>query len=101
VGYPGVPLFTALFMLFQSAGATSSSEGRGVNPQPRLATGARRRIGHELNNQLVAISAGAMLLKDAEKQTFEKRARHAQSSLPEQAHGRVSPRASWTTPAAR
>jgi len=84
VGYPGVLLFYApLFMLFQSDRRyLELKRAEEVNlrnarfaAKGELAAG----IGHELNNQLVAISARAqMLLKDAEKQTFENAPRHAQ-----------------------
>src|SRR6185369_5409370 len=84
VGYPGVLLFYApLFMLFQSDRRyIELKRAEEVNlrnarfaAKGELAAG----IGHELNNQLVAISARAqMLLKDAEKQTFENAPRHAQ-----------------------
>jgi signal transduction histidine kinase len=84
VGYPGVLLFYApLFMLFQSDRRyIELKKAEEVNlrnarfaAKGELAAG----IGHELNNQLVAISARAqMLLKDAEKQTFENAPRHAQ-----------------------
>jgi len=84
VGYPGVLLFYApLFMLFQSDRRyIELKKAEEVNlrnarfaAKGELAAG----IGHELNNQLVAISARAqMLLKDAEKQTFDNAPRHAQ-----------------------
>jgi signal transduction histidine kinase len=84
VGYPGVLLFYApLFMLFQSDRRyLELKKAEEVNlrnarfaAKGELAAG----IGHELNNQLVAISARAqMLLKDAEKQTFTNAPRHAQ-----------------------
>jgi signal transduction histidine kinase len=87
VGYPGVLLFYApLFMLFQSdrrfielkrAEAANLRSAR-FAAKGELAAG----IGHELNNQLVAISARAqMLLKDCEKQTFDNSPRHAQIIL--------------------
>jgi signal transduction histidine kinase len=84
VGYPGVVLFYApLFMLFQSDRRyLELKKAEEVNlrnarfaAKGELAAG----IGHELNNQLVAISARAqMLLRDAEKQTFDNAPRHAQ-----------------------
>jgi len=84
VGYPGVLLFYApLFMLFQSDRRyIELKRAEEVNlrnarfaAKGELAAG----IGHELNNQLVAISARAqMLLKDAEKQAFDNAPRHAQ-----------------------
>ncbi len=87
VGYPGVLLFYApLFMLFQSDRRyTELKRAEEVNlrnarfaAKGELAAG----IGHELNNQLVAISARAqMLLKDAEKHTFDHAPRHAQIIL--------------------
>jgi len=87
VGYPGVLLFYApLFMLFQSdrrfadlkrAEAANLRSAR-FAAKGELAAG----IGHELNNQLVAISGRAqMLLRDAERQTFEKAPHHAQIIL--------------------
>ena len=87
VGYPGVLLFYApLFMLFQSdrrfielkrAEETNLRNAR-FAAKGELAAG----IGHELNNQLVAISARAqMLLKDSEKQSFDHAPRHAQIIL--------------------
>lgn len=87
VGYPGVLLFYApLFMLFQSDKRfIELKRAEEVNlrnarfaAKGELAAG----IGHELNNQLVAISGRAqMLLRDAEKQTFEKAPHHAQIIL--------------------
>ncbi len=84
VGYPGVLLFYApLFMLFQSDRRyVELKKAEDINlrnarfaAKGELAAG----IGHELNNQLVAISARAqMLLKDAEKQSFDNAPRHAQ-----------------------
>jgi len=84
VGYPGVLLFYApLFMLFQSDRRyLELKRAEEVNlrnarfaAKGELAAG----IGHELNNQLVAISARAqMLMKDAEKQSFDNAPRHAQ-----------------------
>lgn len=87
VGYPGVLLFYApLFMLFQSdrryfdlkkAEAENLRNAR-FAAKGELAAG----IGHELNNQLVAIRGRAqMLIKDAEKGTFEKAPRNAQIIL--------------------
>ena len=87
VGYPGVLLFYApLFMLFQSDRRfIELKRAEEVNlrnarfaAKGELAAG----IGHELNNQLVAISGRAqMLLRDAEKQVFEKAPHHAQIIL--------------------
>ncbi len=87
VGYPGVLLFYApLFMLFQSDRRyVELKRAEEVNlrnarfaAKGELAAG----IGHELNNQLVAISARAqMLLKDAERRSFENSPRHAQIIL--------------------
>ena len=55
-------------MLFRSRNARFAAKGE-------LAAG----IGHELNNQLVAISARAqMLMRDAAKQSFEQAPRHAE-----------------------
>ncbi len=87
VGYPGVLLFYApLFMLFQSdrrfielkRAEEANLRSARFAAKGELAAG----IGHELNNQLVAISARAqMLLKDSEKQSFEHAPRHAQIIL--------------------
>ena len=87
VGYPGVLLFYApLFMLFQSdrrfielkKAEEANLRSARFAAKGELAAG----IGHELNNQLVAISARAqMLLKDSEKQSFEHAPRHAQIIL--------------------
>jgi signal transduction histidine kinase len=87
VGYPGVLLFYApLFMLFQSDRRyVELKRAEEVNlrnarfaAKGELAAG----IGHELNNQLVAISARAqMLLKDAERRSFDNSPRHAQIIL--------------------
>lgn len=87
VGYPGVLLFYApLFMVFQSDRRFHElKKAEEVNlrnarfaAKGELAAG----IGHELNNQLVAISARAqMLLKDCEKQSFDNSPRHAQIIL--------------------
>jgi len=87
VGYPGVLLFYApLFMLFQSdkryielkRAEEANLRNARFAAKGELAAG----IGHELNNQLVAISGRAqMLLRDAEKQSFEKAPHHAQIIL--------------------
>jgi len=87
VGYPGVLLFYApLFMLFQSdrrfndlkRAEEANLRNARFAAKGELAAG----IGHELNNQLVAISARAqMLLKDSEKQTYDNTPRHAQIIL--------------------
>lgn len=87
VGYPGVVLFFApLFMLLQSerryvelkrAEAVNLRNAR-FAAKGELAAG----IGHELNNQLVAISGRAqMLLRDAERESFGQAPRHAQIIL--------------------
>ena len=84
VGYPGVVLFYApLYMLHRSdrrfdelkrAEALNLRNAR-FAAKGELAAG----IGHELNNQLVAISARAqMLMRDAAKQSFEQAPRHAE-----------------------
>lgn len=84
VGYPGVLLFYApLFMLFQSDRRyveLKNAEERNLRNARFAAKGELAAgIGHELNNQLVAISGRAqLLLKDAEKQSFENAPRHAQ-----------------------
>lgn len=83
VGYPGVLLFAApLFMLHRSdrrfdelkrAEALNLRNAR-FAAKGELAAG----IGHELNNQLVAISARAqMLMRDADRQSFEQAPKHA------------------------
>jgi signal transduction histidine kinase len=87
VGYPGVLLFYApLFMLFQSdrrfhelkRAEEQNLRNARFAAKGELAAG----IGHELNNQLVAITARAqMLLKDAERATFDNAPRHAQIIL--------------------
>ncbi len=87
VGYPGVLLFYApLFMLFQSDRRFMElKRAEEVNlrnarfaAKGELAAG----IGHELNNLLVAISGRAqMLLRDADKQTYDNTPRHAQIIL--------------------
>jgi len=87
VGYPGVLLFYApLFMLFQSDRRFMElKRAEDVNlrnarfaAKGELAAG----IGHELNNRLVAISGRAqMLLRDAEKLTYESVPRHSQIIL--------------------
>jgi signal transduction histidine kinase len=87
VGYPGVLLFYApLFMLFQSDRRfvdLKRAEEQNLRAARFAAKGELAAgIGHELNNQLVAITARAqMLLKDAEKQRFENAPRHAQIIL--------------------
>lgn len=84
VGYPGVALFYApLYMLHRSdrrfdelkrAEALNLRNAR-FAAKGELAAG----IGHELNNQLVAISARAqMLMRDAAKQSFEQAPKHAE-----------------------
>jgi len=87
VGYPGVLLFYApLFMLFQSdrrfnelkRAEEANLRNARFAAKGELAAG----IGHELNNQLVAISARAqMLLKDCDRRTFDNAPRHAQIIL--------------------
>lgn len=87
VGYPGVVLFYApLFMLFQSDRRfleLKKAEEQNLRNARFAAKGELAAgIGHELNNQLVAITARAqMLLKDAEKATFDNAPRHAQIIL--------------------
>ncbi|MFN8586967.1 MAG: ATP-binding protein [Candidatus Eisenbacteria bacterium] len=87
IGYPGVLLFYApLFMLHQS-GQRYIQLRRAQEQNLRNARFAAKGelaagIGHELNNQLVAITARAqMLLKDAERQKFDNAPRHAQIIL--------------------
>lgn len=83
VGYPGVLLFYApLFMLFQSDRRyveLKKAEEQNLRNARFAAKGELAAgIGHELNNQLVAISARAqMLLKDAERERFDHAPRHA------------------------
>ena len=83
VGYPGVLLFYApLFMLFQSDRRfveLKKAEEQNLRNARFAAKGELAAgIGHELNNQLVAISARAqMLLKDAERERFDNAPRHA------------------------
>lgn len=83
VGYPGVLLFYApLFMLFQSDrrfGELKKAEEQNLRNARFAAKGELAAgIGHELNNQLVAITARAqMLLKDAGRERFENAPRHA------------------------
>lgn len=83
VGYPGVLLFYApLFMLFQSDrrfGELKKAEEQNLRNARFAAKGELAAgIGHELNNQLVAITARAqMLLKDAEHSRFDNAPRHA------------------------
>lgn len=87
VGYPGVLLFYApLFMLFQSDKRfieLKRAEEQNLRSARFAAKGELAAgIGHELNNQLVAITARAqMLLRDAEKQDFTNAPRHAQIIL--------------------
>jgi signal transduction histidine kinase len=87
IGYPGVLLFYApLFMLFQSDrryGELKRAEEVNLRNARFAAKGELAAgIGHELNNQLVAISGRAqMLLRDAERQTFDKAPHHAQIIL--------------------
>jgi signal transduction histidine kinase len=87
ISYPGVLLFYApLFMLFQSDrryGELKRAEDVNLRNARFAAKGELAAgIGHELNNQLVAISGRAqMLLRDAEKQSFEKAPHHAQIIL--------------------
>jgi signal transduction histidine kinase len=87
VGYPGVLLFYApLFMLFQSdrrfADLKRAEEQNLRNARFAAKGELAAGIGHELNNQLVAITARAqMLLKDAERQVFDNAPRHAQIIL--------------------
>jgi signal transduction histidine kinase len=87
IGYPGVLLFFApLFMLLQSDRRyhdLKKAEDHNLRSARFAAKGELAAgIGHELNNQLVAITARAqMLLKDAERQRFENAPRHAQIIL--------------------
>ncbi len=87
VGYPGVLLFYApLFMLFQSDRRyfdLKKAEERNLRNARFAAKGELAAgIGHELNNQLVAITARAqMLIRDAERERFENAPRNAQIIL--------------------
>ena len=87
IGYPGVLLFySPLFMLFQSSvryDELKRAEEQNLRNARFAAKGELAAgIGHELNNQLVAITARAqMLLKDAERQKFDNAPRHAQIIL--------------------
>jgi signal transduction histidine kinase len=87
IGYPGVLLFFApLFMLLQSDRRyhdLKKAEEHNLRNARFAAKGELAAgIGHELNNQLVAITARAqMLLKDAERQRFDSAPRHAQIIL--------------------
>ena len=87
VGYPGVLLFYApLFMIFQSdrryAELKKAEEQNLRNARFAAKGELAAGIGHELNNQLVAISARAqMLLKDSQSQKFDNAPRHAQIIL--------------------
>lgn len=87
IGYAGVVLFYApLFMIHESdrrfvelkRAEEQNLRNARFAAKGELAAG----IGHELNNQLVAITARAqMLLKDAERQRFENAPKHAQIIL--------------------
>ncbi len=87
VGYPGVLLFYApLFMLFQSDKRyfdLKKAEEQNLRNARFAAKGELAAgIGHELNNQLVAITARAQLLiRDSEKGRFENHPRNAQIIL--------------------
>lgn len=87
IGYPGVLLFFApLFMLLQSDRRyhdLKKAEEHNLRSARFAAKGELAAgIGHELNNQLVAITARAqMLIKDAERQRFDSAPRHAQIIL--------------------
>jgi signal transduction histidine kinase len=87
IGYPGVLLFYApLFMLFQSDRRyfdLKKAEDQNLRNARFAAKGELAAgIGHELNNQLVAITARAqMLIRDVEKLKFENAPRNAQIIL--------------------
>jgi len=87
VGYPGVLLFYApLFMLFQSDrrfNELKRAEEENLRNARFAAKGELAAgIGHELNNRLFTITSRAqMLLKDAEKASFENAPRHSQIIL--------------------
>jgi len=92
IGYPGVLLFYApLFMLFQSDrryNELKRAEEQNLRNARFAAKGELAAgIGHELNNQLVAITARAqMLLKDAERGKFDNAPRYAQIILDQSKH---------------
>lgn len=87
IGYPGVVLFYApMFMIYESDKRYVELQraqeqmvlSAAVNAKGEVAAA----IGHNLNNVLVAISLKAqMLLKEAERKTFDNTGRHAQVIL--------------------
>ncbi len=87
IGYPGVLLFYApLYMMYQSSRRyveLRNTQNQMIHSERMAAKGEMAaEIGHELRNQLVAISGRAqMLLKDAERRVFENAHRHAQIIL--------------------
>ena len=108
VGYPGVLLFYApLFMLFQSdrrfhelkRAEEQNLRNARFAAKGELAAG----IGHELNNQLVAITARAQMLLQGRRARRRSRTRRAtrRSSSTSRGAWACSPRGSWTTPATR
>ena len=87
IGYLGVALFYApLFMIFESGRryeALRRAQNQIIHSERMAAKGEMAaELGHELRNQLVAISGRAqMLIRDAERSTFDSVARHAQIIL--------------------
>jgi signal transduction histidine kinase len=87
VGYPGAVLFySPLYMLHESTRRyieLRNAQNQIVHRERMAAKGEMAaEIGHELRNQLVAISGRAqLLLRDGERQAFENVNRHAQIIL--------------------
>jgi signal transduction histidine kinase len=87
IGYVGVLLFYApLYMLYQSTKRyveLRNAQNQIIHRERMAAKGEMAaEIGHELRNQLVAISGRAQLLiRDAERQLFDSVPRHAQIIL--------------------
>lgn len=91
IGYFGVAMFYApLFMIFESDRRyveLRKAQSQIIYSERMAAKGEiAAEIGHELRNQLSAISGRAqMLLRDSERQSFENAHRHAQIIL-DQSH---------------
>lgn len=87
IGYLGVALFYApMFMIYESDkrfGALLKAQKQNIHIARMAAKGEMAaEIGHELRNQLAAISGRAqMLLKEHERQMFDNVARNAQIIL--------------------
>ncbi len=87
IGYIGVVLFYApLYMLHQSTKRyieLRNAQNQIIHRERMAAKGEMAaEIGHELRNQLVAISGRAqLLLRDSERQVYESVQRHAQIIL--------------------